>query len=141
MGTLAGFLIHGLAFDDKGLTDMREVEVAVEFGGCPDAAGFDAAVVGRGEFDEVGLLASLEVQGDVLFEGGLVGFDGEVVMGGTLDHQVLSQLALGQQRVGGNLLLFDVDGVEQRNGGSDFVGLFDRFGIAVYRQGADFFWV
>jgi hypothetical protein len=138
--TFAGFLIDGLAFDDEGLSDMREVEVAVEFGGCPDAAGFDAAVVGRGEFDEVGLLASLEVQGDVLFEGGLVGFNREEVMGATLD-QVSRQLALGQQRVGGDLFVFDVDGVEQRNGGSDLVGLFDRFGIAVYRQGADFFWV
>jgi hypothetical protein len=62
-------------------------------------------------------------------------------MGGALDHQVLGQLALGQQGVGGDLLVFDLDGVEQRDGGSDFVGLFDRFGIAVYRQGADFFWV
>jgi hypothetical protein len=35
----------------------------------------------------------------------------------------------------------DVDGVEQRNGGGDFVGLFDGFGITVYRQGANFFWV
>jgi hypothetical protein len=82
----------------------------------------------------------LEVQGDVLFEGGLVSFNREEVMGATLD-QVSRQLALGQQRVGGDLFVFDVDGVEQRNGGSDLVGLFDRFGIAVYRQGADFFWV
>jgi hypothetical protein len=86
------------------------------------------------------LLAILEVQRDVLFEGWLVGFDREVVIGAALD-QVSGQLALGQQGVGGDLLVFDVDRVEQRNGGSDFVGLFDRFGIAVYRQGADFFWV
>jgi len=102
VGAFAGFLIDGLAFDDEGLTDMREVEVAVEFGGCPDAPGFDPAVVRRGELDEVGLLAIFEVQGDVLFEGGLVGFDGEVVMGAALD-QVSGQLALGQQRVGGDL--------------------------------------
>ena len=62
-------------------------------------------------------------------------------MGGTLDHQVLSELALGQQGVGGNVLPFDVDGVEQRDGGIDFVGAFDCFGIAFYRQGAHFFWV
>ncbi len=61
-------------------------------------------------------------------------------MGTALD-QVSGQLALGQQRVGGDLLVFDFDRVEQRNGGRDFVGLFDRFGIAAYRQGADFFWV
>ena len=75
-----------------------------------------------------------------MFEGRLVSLDDEVVMGVALD-QVSGQLALGQQRVGGDFLVFDIDRVEQRNGGGDFVGLFDRFGIAVYRQGADFFWV
>jgi hypothetical protein len=140
VGALTGCLFDGFAFDDEGLSDVREVEVGVEFGGCPDAPCFDAAVVWRGELNEVGLLAILEVQRDVLFEGWLVGFDREVVIGAALD-QVSGQLALGQQGVGGDLLVFDVDRVEQRNGGSDFVGLFDRFGIAVYRQGADFFWV
>ena len=100
----------------------------------------DAAVVRRGELDEVGLLAIFEVQGDVLFEGRLVGFDREVVMSATLD-QVSRQLALGQQCVGGDVLVFDFDRVEQRNDGRDFIGLFDRFGIAGYRQSADFFWV
>jgi len=51
-------------------------------------------------------------------------------MGTTLD-QVSGELALGQQRVGGDVLVIDVDRVEQRNGGSDFVGLFERFGIAI----------
>jgi hypothetical protein len=60
---------------------------------------------------------------------------------GAAPDQVSGQLALGQQRVGGDVLVFDVDRVEQRNSGSDFVGLFDRFGVTVYRQGADFFWV
>ncbi len=140
MGALSGRLFDGFAFDDEGLSDVREVEVGVEFGGCPDAPGFDAAVIRRGDLNKVGLLAILEVQGDVSFEGGLVGFDREEVMGATLD-QVSRQLALGQQRVGGDVLVFDVDRVEQRNGGGDFVGLFDRFDITVYRQGADFFWV
>jgi len=140
VGALAGFLIDGFAFDDEGLSDMREVEVGVELGGCPDLTGFDAAVVRRGALDEVGLLAIFEMQGDVLFEGGLIGFDREEVMGAAPD-QVSRQLALGQQRVGGDLLVFDVDGVEQRDDHADLVGLLDRFGIAVYRQGANFFWV
>ena len=137
----AGLFVDGVAFDDKGLTEVRKVEIAIEFGGGPDLAGFDAAVIGRRVLDEGGLLAILEVQSDVAFEGGLVTLDGEVVMGGTLGHQVLGQLALGQQGVGADVLVFDVDGIEQRNGGSDFVGLFDGFGITVYRQGANFFWV
>src|SRR5215472_14706408 len=35
-------------------------------------------------------------------------------MGGPLDHQVLGQLTLGQQGVGADVLVFDVNGVEQR---------------------------
>lgn len=140
MGSFAGRFFDGFTFDDEGLTDMREVEVGVEFGGCPDLTGFDATVIRRGELDEVGLLTIFEVQGDILYEGRLISFDSEVIIGAAPD-QVLGQLALGQQGVGGDLLVFDVDGVEQRDGGSDFVGLFDRFGIAVYRQGADSFWV
>jgi hypothetical protein len=92
VGAFGGFLIDGFAFDDEGLTDVGEVEIAVEFNGCPDLTGFDAAVVRRGELDEVGLLAIFEVQGDVLFEGRLVGFDREVVMGGPLDPRYPASL-------------------------------------------------
>ena len=141
MRAFAGLFVDGVAFDEEGLTEVREVEVVIEFGGGPDLACFDAAVIGRRMLDEVGLLAILEVQGDISLKGGLVAFDGEVVMGGPLDHQILGELALGQQGVGADVLVCDVDGVEQRNGGGDFVGLFDVFGITVYRQGANFFWV
>ncbi len=141
MGALAGLLIDGFAFNDEGLSDVREVEVGVEFGGGPDLAGFDAAVVGWSVLDEVRLLAILEEQGDVFFEGRLVSLDGEGVVGGAFGDQVIGQLALGEQSVGGDVLVFDLDGLEQRDGGCDLVGLFGRFGIAGYRQGADFFWV
>jgi hypothetical protein len=62
-------------------------------------------------------------------------------MGGAFDHQILGQFTLGQQGVGADVLVFEVDGIEQRNGGGDFVGLFDGFDITLYRQGANFFWV
>ena len=69
---------------------------------------------------------------------GLVGFDGEVVVCLPVVDQVGGELALGQQRIGGNLLALDIDGVEQRGGHFDFVGAFE-FIIAFYRQSTDFF--
>jgi hypothetical protein len=82
----------------------------------------------------------LEEQGDILQQRGLIGFDGEVVMGVSLRHQIVGERALGQSGIGGDVLVVEVDGVEQRDGGLDFIGLFGLF-IARYRQGTDFFWV
>ncbi len=81
-----------------------------------------------------------EIQGDVLEQMGLVAFDGEVVVRLSVLNQVVGELALCQQRVGRDFLALDVDGVQQRDGGFDFVGAFELL-IAVYRQGTDFFWV
>ncbi len=80
----AAFFVRASAFDDKSLLDVRKVEKLVEFGGGPDLALFDAAVVGRVAKDEIGLAAVFEVQTDVVEQSGLVVFDGEVVVGATL---------------------------------------------------------
>ena len=77
---------------------------------------------------------------NVLEEVGLVAFDGEVVMRLPVLDQIGGELALGQQRIGGDLLALDIDGIQQRDGHLDLVGAFDLV-IAVYRQGTDFFWV
>ena len=42
---------------------------------------------------------------------GLVVFDGEVVMSLTLADQIVSDFALGQQRIGGNFFALDIDGI------------------------------
>jgi len=70
----------------------------------------------------------------------LVTFDGKVVMRLPLLDQISGERALRQQRVGGDLLAFDRDGIEQRDGHLDLVGAF-KLVIAVYRQDTDFFWV
>ena len=70
----------------------------------------------------------------------LIAFDGEVVMRVAFLDQIPGQLALGQQGVGGDGFPLDVDGIEQRDGGFDFVGLFFLV-TAGYPQGAHFFWV
>jgi hypothetical protein len=61
-------------------------------------------------------------------------------VGVSLQHQIVGERALGQQGIGGDVFVVDIDGVEQRDGGLDFIGLLGLF-IARYRQGADFFWV
>jgi hypothetical protein len=70
---------------------------------------------------------------------GLVVFDGEVVMSFTLANQIVGDLALGQQGIGGNLFALDIDGIQQRDGGLDFVGALNL--LVRYGQGTYFFWV
>lgn len=53
--------------------------------------------------------------------------------------QVSCQFTLGQQGIGGNGPSQDIDAIEQRCGGFDFIGLF--FDITPgYGQFTDFFW-
>jgi hypothetical protein len=53
----------------------------------------------------------------------LIAFDGEVVMGLTILDQVVGELALGQQGIGSDIFALDFDGIEQRDGHLDLVGL------------------
>jgi hypothetical protein len=56
-GVLTGFFIGELALDDKSLSDVRKVQIVVEFGGGPNFADFDAAVIGWVAKDKIGFLA------------------------------------------------------------------------------------
>ena len=47
--------------DDKSLSDMRKVQIAVKFGCGPDFADFDAAVIRRVVKDKVRLLAVFKI--------------------------------------------------------------------------------
>ena len=87
------------------MSDVRKVQIAVEFGSGPDLADFDAAVIRRVAKGKVRLLA-------VLKKTGLVVFDGEVVMSFTLADQIIGDLALGQQGIGGNLFALNIDGIQ-----------------------------
>jgi len=138
-GGLAAFFIGAIALDDESLSEVRKVQVAVEFGGGPDFTDFDAAVIRRVAEDKIGLLAVFKIQRDVVKKTGLVVFDGEVVMRFTLADQIVGDLALGQQGIGSNILALNIDGIQQRDGGFDFVGALNR--LVGYGQGAYFFWV
>ena len=59
-GQLTGLFVHHLALDQEHLADMRKVEVGIDRGTTPDAAGFDAAMVRWRDRDEIGCLTRLE---------------------------------------------------------------------------------
>ena len=111
-GVFTGFFICGLALDDKSLSDVRKAQIAVEFGCGPDFADFDAAVIRRIALDKIGVLAVFKIECDVLKKTGLVVFDGEVVMSFTLADQIVGDLALGQQSIGGNFFALNIDGIK-----------------------------
>ena len=111
-GVFTGFFICGLALDDKSLSDVRKIQVAVEFGCGPDFADFDAAVIRRVTLDKIGVLAIFKIERNVLKKTGLVVFDGKMVMSFTFADQIVGDLALGQQSIGGNLFALNIDGIK-----------------------------
>ena len=89
--------------------------------------------------EEVGCPPILEVAYEILMQRGRIAFDGEVIVRAALDHEVIGALALGQQSVGRDVLVANLDGRQQRDGHRDFIGSLPFVGVAVYGQGTDFF--
>ena len=111
-GVFTAFFICGLPLDEKSLSDVRKVQIAVEFGCGPDFADFYPAVIRRVAIDKIWVLPVFKIQRDVLKKSGLVVFDGEVVMSVSLVDQVGGDLALGQQGIGGNFFALNIDGIK-----------------------------
>ena len=60
-GVFTVFFICKLTLDDKSLSEVRKVQIVVEFGGGPDFADFDATVIGRVAKNKIGILAVLKI--------------------------------------------------------------------------------
>ena len=60
-GVFSSFFISRLALDDKSLSDVRKVQIVVEFGCGPDFSDFDATVIGWIAKDKIGLLAVVKI--------------------------------------------------------------------------------
>lgn len=60
-GVFTGFFICEVALNDKSLSEVRKVQIVVEFGGGPDFADFDATVIRRVAEDKIGILAVLKI--------------------------------------------------------------------------------
>jgi hypothetical protein len=66
LATFSRFFVEAFPLDYEGLADMGKIQVLVEPCGCPDFAGFDTAVIGRGIVYIIGFLPVLEEQGNIL---------------------------------------------------------------------------
>jgi len=91
----ARFFLNGLSLNGKSLSDMWEIEVAIQLGGNPDFADFDPAMVWRVTNGEIGLFAIIEEKTDIIKECGLVFFDGEVIMRMSYTDKVVGKIFLG----------------------------------------------
>jgi hypothetical protein len=60
-------------------------------------------------------------------------------MGMTIRDQVLRDLTLSQQGIGGHILALNINGVKQGDSHPDLIGAFGVFSVS-YRERADFFW-
>ena len=107
------------------------------FGCGPNFADFDPTMVRRVAIDKIWVPQIFKIQRDVLKKSWLVIFDGEVVIGFTLPYQIVGDLALGQQGIGGNIFALNVDGIKERDSGFDFVGTLNL--LVGYGQGTYFF--
>jgi hypothetical protein len=83
--------------------------------------------------------AGLEIALEVGQERRSIALDAEVVVSAAVADE-LGDGALGQQRIGGDVLIPKVESLEQRDCGFDLVGLFEGARIGRYGQSADFFW-
>ena len=134
----AALFVQGLPFDHEGLPHVGKVEIPVQCGRCPDLPGLDAPVIRRIVQDEVRLSSVPEEELDILVERSLILLDDEVVVGLTPDD-VLGDLPLGEQGIGGDILALDVDGGKERDRALDLVGPFDL--LIGYPDASYFFWV
>ena len=60
-GVFTGFFIYGLPLDKKSLSEMRKVQIAIEFGCGPNFSGFDPAVITGVAMDKIGVLAIFKI--------------------------------------------------------------------------------
>lgn len=58
-GRFTAFFIRGLPLDDKGLPDVRKVQIVIEFSCSPDFTGFDPTVIRRVAKDKIRFVAQL----------------------------------------------------------------------------------
>jgi len=86
VGVLSALFFNRFSLNQEGLLDVGKVEIEVECGGGPNFSSFDLAMIRGIIGNEIGFLSILEIQLDIFEESGLVAFDGEVVMGLTLEE-------------------------------------------------------
>ncbi len=122
-GECVSFPLQGLPLDEAGLMDLGEVETAVEGIADPDGAGLDALMTAGG-LGEVRTGVGLKIALAVGQQCRSIALDDEVVVRAAAADE-LGDDALGQPRMGGDVLRPKVEPREQRDCGFDLVGLFE----------------
>src|SRR6266581_9621948 len=74
---------------------VGKVQVVIQCRAAPDAAGFDAAMLDGGGFDEIRRATGFEQQSDIAFQLRLVALDREMIVRPLLDY-IVGYRALGQ---------------------------------------------
>ena len=95
MGVFSALFLYGFPLYHEDLSSMGKIEIGVEFGGGPNFAGFDPAMVRGITSNEIRFVSFLEIELEILQESGLICFDGEEVVGLALSDEVLCDAALG----------------------------------------------
>ena len=139
-GGFAGFFVEPLPLDDKCLTDMGKIQVGVKFGGRPDFPRFNPAMIRRVYGHILGFLTISKKHLQIVKERRLIAFGREMIVGLSGADQVFSEPTLGQERVGGDCFVLDIDGVQERDGRGDLVRAL-CFVITSRGQSSYFFWV
>jgi len=119
---------------------MGKIQIIVQFVCDPDFTDLYSAVVRRIFHYEIWFPALSEEKFNILEEARLIVFYCKVIVSVACSYQIVGNIPLGQQGIGSNGVSFDIDSVEQRDRGFDFIGTFE-FVTAVYGQGTYFFWV
>ena len=84
-----------MTFNDKSLSNMREVQIIVELVGSPYFADFNSSMVGWSDINIIWLLSILEEELDVFKERGLISFYGKVIVRLSCFDQIMCDLTLG----------------------------------------------
>jgi len=94
-GLLAGFLICAVTFNDKSLSNMREVQIIAELVGSPYFADFNSSMVRWSNLNIIWLLPILKEELDLFKKRGLISFYGKVIVCLPCFDQIMCDLTLG----------------------------------------------
>jgi len=95
-GVFAAFFICGFPLNKKSLSDVRKIQIIVEFSCGPDFADFNPTVIRWVTQDKIRILPVFKIKCYVLKKSGLIIFYSEVVMSFAIQYQIVGDLALGQ---------------------------------------------
>ena len=93
------FFVYDFPLNDKSLSDVGKIKIIVQIGGYPYLPDFDSAMIRGRALGVIRFSPILKQQGEVFQKTALISFDGKMVMRPALQHQIIGDLALGQEGI------------------------------------------